>query len=225
MQLYIQLVLVHSTKIDSGDVAGLLARIKSDWELMRNIFDVTTSKTRIMRNEKLVRFLTDALEVPFPKVMTKIINLKIFMKANFDANCVKCILRMRKDLEVEKRHAIVDTIKHETESIERLISAGVKPKRESIQKDGDERRRNKVDYLVKKFIYRTRLAISANKEKDDKRVDEELKPEKDAKGAKEEVKEEMHKIQEQGLEVHDSLEICCLAKDGINKVKRDSSKK
>lgn len=221
-QLYIQLALIYSTKIDASDVAGLLERIKADWLKLQQVFETTTSKTRIFRNEKLVGFLTSALEAPFPKLLPKIVNLKIFMKDNFDDNCVKCILRMRREIEVERRHTILEAIKKETQSINRLVKP-VDSKDKNT--DGDVNRRNRLDLKIKKFVYRIRLAVEEKKNQAFKGPDSIAKEQSKSKELEAEIKAIIEDIQQNGLDIHETLHICCMPRGSISKTKKDFSKR
>lgn len=187
---------------------------------MKEIFEVTTSKTRILRNEKLLGFLISSLEEPFPKILSKIVNLKIFMKDNFDDNCVKCILRMRKDLEVERRHQIVEVIKKETSALSKLREKS----KQDYRIDGDENRKNKVDLQLKKFFFKVKLAIEARKQslEKKKKVEESSTLTNIVEDSK--VRQAMEQIQEHGLDLHENIQICCLPSGGIKTLQKDPRK-
>lgn len=215
-QLYIQLALIHSAQGDAGATAALIARVKADWLLMQHVFEATTSRVRVRRNERLVGFLISALERPWPMVMASIAGLQVFMKANFDEKCIKAVLRMRRDIEVELRHKAVAILVKENKIVQE--------KRAAAKTDADAKKKNNVDLYLKEFFFKAKLAIEKRKQNKNnksatKTENVDLSREEGA-----ELLPEVERIQGQGLEVHENLQVCCLPPGSLKKSKDGAGK-
>lgn len=214
------MVLVYSTKLPSEDLPSLLARINTDWEDLSIILQATAPPTRYQKNKRLISYLTEAFKAEYPSIITKMVNLKIFMKEYFNDNCAKCILRMRKDIMVDRKHQVMEVINRESVSMARMMS-GADVARQSIKgvAEGYEKKSGRIDGLTKQFVYNLKLRTSESRLK---RLNMEDSGSAD-KGSPA-VQAMIYRIESEGLNLSESGSICVIPEKTIKAMKKMAGK-
>lgn len=222
--LYIQSVLIYSTTLPSDSLASLLSRISADWSQLSSILQSTSPADRYDRNSRLISYLTAALQVEYPSMIAKMLNLKVYMQDCFNDNCAKCILRLRKDIEVDKKLRAVEVIGREGKAVLMAMKAEASESAETPvgpggKGGGFERKKNRIDRLVKQFVYNLKLKTEVSRLKTLNESKQDISSPNSAK-----IKERVQKIQREGLNFSEEGLICVMPQKTLKAMKRVAGK-
>lgn len=102
--LYTQYILLSTLQYSPEECDSLLKKVENEREIMFDIFTELLPEKEVKRGLKKVDLLTECLTLPSDQVVVSVANLKIQMKRkNFNNKCIKCVLRMRKDITIEEK--------------------------------------------------------------------------------------------------------------------------
>lgn len=119
--LFIQMVIVRSVKYKPQEIKLLVKKIEGDVEIMTDIFE-THLPNKVIKdnneglNDLILCFKGNASEFP-----THILNLKLRLMSEFNDNCTKAILRLRKDLSKTQINDIQKKLKEGSKGVEEKI--------------------------------------------------------------------------------------------------------
>lgn len=123
--LFVQMLIVCSTKISPDDRPSLIEKMEKDRNNIEELFkSLVSSKDIEVAMEKL-DLLIGALKDEIDKVVSHIVKLKISLGKAFNDNCVKCVLRLRKDVSKDEKMALLDIIEKQAATIKSAERKGM----------------------------------------------------------------------------------------------------
>lgn len=110
VHLFIQMLLICSLKYAPEEKQELVAKIAKDKTAMHDLFSNILSSRDVDPSIAKLTAVESALNGPPEEIPVHVVKLKLALGNQWNDNCTKCILRLRKDLPKEEKIAVMKAI-------------------------------------------------------------------------------------------------------------------
>ena len=118
--LFIQLVITFSVSYKQNEQKKLTDKLEKEIEIVNDFYDGKISKKEFAENTQKLDDLFQCLVAPSDKVVLNIMNLHVKLGDKFNEKCMKCLMRLRSDINDKQKQRIYVLIKEEEDRIKQM---------------------------------------------------------------------------------------------------------
>lgn len=156
VMLFCQYLLFNTLKYSPDELNQFLEKIEEEREIIFDVFSSVIAEKDVEDRITSMDLLIKSLKKPVDEVVVLVVNLRIAMKQkNFNTKCIKCILRMRKDITREEKIAMLQLIENQASTIKKIERRDIgRLFKKTIM----------TDYYVRRFCSKFKMRYEKKKE-------------------------------------------------------------